>query len=79
LLQLIALLMQNIKLFLLFQIISICKGVVIIEEPGEQCTVVFALTVKEPLANVCACVYVEWGGGGCYTPPSPSIYRFRNN
>ncbi len=29
------------------------------EEPGEQCTVVFALIVTEP-ATECVCV---WGGG----------------
>jgi hypothetical protein len=41
-----------------------------IEEPGEQCTVVFALIVTEP-ASQCECV-VGGGGGG-----APS--RFLNN
>ncbi len=47
-----------------------------VEEPGEQCTVVFALIVTEP-AGECMCV----GGGGCYIyPPSPLLYsRLRNN
>ncbi len=41
------------------------------EEPEEQCTVVFALIVTEPASE---CVGV---GGGCYTPPLTS--RFRNS
>jgi hypothetical protein len=36
------------------------------EEPGEQCTVVFALIFTEP-ANECVCVCV-WGRGVA-TPP----------
>jgi len=44
------------------------------EKPGEQFTVVFALTVTEP---VCECV---WRGGGVDTlhPTLPPIIRFRN-
>ncbi len=53
------------------------------EEPGEQCTVVFALIVKES-ASVSASVCVkgvEEGGGevvaSCFTP-SPPTSRFSN-
>jgi hypothetical protein len=45
------------------------RRVLIIEEPGEQCTVVFAFSVQEPLVNVCACVYVEGDGVVTLTPP----------
>jgi hypothetical protein len=43
------------------------------KEPGEQCTVVYAFSVQEPLVNVCACVYMWRGRRGrglltCYTP-----------
>ncbi len=33
------------------------------EEPGEKCTVVFALIVTEPAGG---CVWSEWRGGGEY-------------
>ncbi len=53
------------------------------EEPGEQCTVVFALIVTEP-ASECVC---RGGGGGGWgaapppppPPPPPPTRRFRNN
>ncbi len=35
----------------------------IIEEPGEQCTVVFALILTEP-ASECVCAGKVGGGGG---------------
>jgi hypothetical protein len=38
----------------------------IMEEAGEQCTVVFALIVTELAIWVC----VRVGGGGFYTPPT---------
>jgi hypothetical protein len=38
------------------------------EEPGEQCTVVFTLAVTEP-ASECVCVCEESGGGSCIPPP----------
>jgi hypothetical protein len=34
------------------------------EEPGEQCTVVFALNVTKTASTVVMCV---WGRGECYT------------
>ncbi len=40
----------------------------ILEEPGEQCTVVFALIVTEPVSE---CV-----GGDCSCPPSPPHWLF---
>ncbi len=43
------------------------------EENGEQCTVVFALFVKEP-ASEFVCV-----AGGCYTSPLPPASLFLNN
>jgi hypothetical protein len=39
------------------------------EEPGEQCTVVFALTVTEPAGR--------WRG--VWQQPPPPTSRFRNN
>jgi hypothetical protein len=42
------------------------------EEPGAQCTVVFALIVRNQLVSVCG-----MGGGGA--TPSPPTIRFRNN
>jgi hypothetical protein len=46
------------------------------EEPGEQCIVVFALIVTEPaIVSVCT-----WGGGGLLTSPPPTpVGQFDNN
>ncbi len=44
------------------------------KEPGELCTVVFALKVTEP-ANECVCMWM----GGDTTNPLPPNNRFRNN
>jgi hypothetical protein len=45
------------------------------EEPGEQCTVVFALIVTEPASGClqCACVCVCGGGGGEGLPLASSV------
>jgi hypothetical protein len=46
------------------------------EEPGEQCIVVFALIVPEQASEY---VCVEGVGVGISGPPPPSTSRLRNN
>ncbi len=43
--------------------LSVIRRNSVMEEPGEQCTVVFVLTVMGPVG--------ECGGGDCSYPPSP--------
>jgi hypothetical protein len=51
-----------------FQTKRICSAFQLIlsmEEPGEQCNIVFVVIITEP-ASECVCV---WGKGGNHTPP----------